>query len=179
MLSVEVTKIPPEGLDIDEALEPGEVHLEGEESFVLEKGGRLTCHVERQDDRTVQVRGHLSAMLSLECNRCLAPFPFEVAQNVELFYLPHREEDEEEDEVDLQDRDMVVAYYAGDLLDLGEVVREQFFLAAPMKRLCREDCAGLCPTCGANRNLHPCACPPEARDPRFSTLEKILGKSSS
>jgi uncharacterized protein len=179
MLSVEVPKIPPEGLDIDEALEPGEVHLEGEESFALKAGGKLTCHIERRDDRTVHVQGHLGAELSLECNRCLTPFPFPVQQNLELFYLPHREEDEEEDEVDLQERDMVVAYYAGDVLDLGDMVREQFFLAAPMKRLCREDCAGLCPTCGANRNLRPCECPEQARDPRFSTLARVLGKSSS
>ena len=48
---------------------------------------------------------------------------------------------------------MVVAYYDGDRLDLGEMVREQFFLAVPLRRLCREDCRGLCPTCGANRNL--------------------------
>ncbi len=47
------------------------------------------------------------------------------------------------------DRDMVVAYYKGDRLDLGEVVREQCFLSLPLKRLCREDCRGRCPTCGA------------------------------
>jgi len=47
-----------------------------------------------------------------------------------------------------------------------------------MKRLCGDACLGLCPTCGANRNLAPCACPPEA-DPRLSVLGKLLGGSSS
>ena len=180
MLSVDVTKIPPEGLDIDEALEPGEVHMEGEEDFFLKEGGRLACRVERGDDRTVHVRGHLGARLDLACNRCLAAFPFLVQQDLELFYLPHKNEDEEEeDEVRLSDRDMVVAYYSDDRLDLGEMVREQFFLAAPLKRLCREDCLGLCPACGANRNTVRCACPPQAPDPRLAPLARIFEKGSS
>jgi uncharacterized protein len=180
MLSVDVSKIPPEGLDIDEALEPGEVHVEGEEDFVLEEGGHLTCHLELADNRTVHVRGHLGALLDLTCNRCLVSFPFKVGQDLELFYLPHKDgEEEEEDEVQLSDRDMVVAYYQGEQLDLGEIVREQFFLTVPLKRLCREDCLGLCPTCGANRNLNPCQCPPEAKNTHLAGLGKIFDKGSS
>jgi uncharacterized protein len=178
MLSLDVVKIPPEGLDVDEALEKGEVHLEGEHSFSLEEGGRLRCHVERGDNHTVHVQGHLGATLTLECSRCLSPYSFPVQQELELFYLPHEEEAEEEDEVGLDDRDMVVAYYRDDRLDLGEMVREQFFLATPLKTLCREDCKGLCPTCGANRNLVACACP-QTTDPRFQSLSSLLGKGSS
>ena len=64
---------------------------------------------------------------------------------------------------------MVVAYYDGDRLDLGEMIREQLFLSVPLKRLCREDCRGLCPTCGVNRNRTPCDCPPDgAVDSRAS-----------
>jgi len=172
MLVVEVSSIPAEGLEVDEALSPGEVHVLGEESFALLEGGRLKCRLDRGDDHSIHVRGRLSARVGLQCGRCLEDFAFGLDQELDLFYLPHRadEEDEEEDEVELADRDMVVAYYQGERLDLGEMIREQFFLAVPMKRLCREECAGICPTCGANRNSRPCQCPPPEAGTRLLDL---------
>jgi DUF177 domain-containing protein len=172
MLVVELSSIPPEGLEANEALLPGDVHVEGEESFALLEGGTLQCRLDRGDDQSIHVRGRLSARLELECGRCLEAFPFTVDQELDLFYLPRGadEEDEEEDEVELADRDMVVAYYQGERLDLGEMIREQFFLGIPMKRVCREHCAGLCPTCGANRNARPCACPPVEGGTRLADL---------
>jgi uncharacterized protein len=59
------------------------------------------------------------------------------------------------------------------------MVREQLFLTIPMKRLCREDCGGLCPSCGANRNLTPCECTAEDLDPRLAPLKDLFGKGSS
>jgi uncharacterized protein len=180
MLVIEVSQIPPEGMDLHVPLDPGQVHVEGEESFALESGGTLRCNLERGDDRTVHVRGAVQARLRLECGRCLEPFQLPVSQDLDLFYLPHKadQDEEEEDEVELKDHEMVVAYYRDERLDLGEMLREQFILGLPMKRLCREDCRGLCPTCGANRNTAPCACPPET-DPRLSVLGKLLDGSSS
>ncbi len=185
MLVIELSSIPVEGLEVHEDLKPGEVHLEGEESFALLEGGRLDCRLDRGDDRSIHVRGRLSARLELQCGRCLENFPFAVDQDLDLFYLPHRaeDEDEEEDEVELADRDMVVAYYQGERLDLGEMLREQFFLTIPMKRLCREECAGICPTCGANRNARPCQCPPVEADARLGGLAAVFdlprGRKSS
>jgi len=172
MLVIEISSIPGEGLEVHEELKPGEVHLEGDESFALLEGGRLDCRLDRGDDQSVHVRGRLKARLELQCGRCLEPFPFALDQELDLFYLPHRAQDdeEEEDEVELADRDMVVAYYQGERLDLGEMIREQFFLAVPMKRLCREECAGICPTCGANRNSRPCQCPPPEAGTRLLDL---------
>jgi uncharacterized protein len=172
MLVIDISSIPPEGLEVHQDLKAGEVHLEGEESFALLEGGRLDCRLDRGDDQSIHVRGRLSARLELQCGRCLEAFPFAVDQDLDLFYLPHRAEDgeEEEDEVELADRDMVVAYYQGERLDLGEMIREQFFLAVPMKRLCREQCAGICPTCGANRNTRPCQCPPADAGMRLADL---------
>lgn len=184
MLVIEISSIPAEGLEVHEDLKPGEVHLEGDESFALLEGGRLDCRLDRGDDQSIHVRGQLKARLELQCGRCLEPFPFSVDQDLDLFYLPHRAEDEEEeDEVELGDRDMVVAYYQGERLDLGEMIREQFFLAIPMKRLCREQCAGICPTCGANRNARPCPCPPVEAATRLADLGAVFdlprGRKSS
>jgi uncharacterized protein len=176
VLVINVSRIPPEGLEVADDLEPGEVHLEGEDSFNLEPGGRMEGRLERGDDDSVHLRGSLSARLRLQCGRCLEPFILPVEQELDLFYLRRQRKDagEEEDEVELSDRDMVVAYYDGDVLDLGEMVREQFFLALPLKRLCREDCRGLCPTCGSNRNQARCECPPEAAASPFGSLRKLF-----
>lgn len=179
MLVIDVSAISDEGMDLNEALNPGEVHLQGDASFALEAGGSLRCHLERGDDRTVHVRGHLAARLGLECGRCLEPFGYTLEQDLDLFYLPHRADQEEEDEVDLTDREMVVAYYSQDRLDLGEMVREQFFLSIPMKRLCREDCLGLCLSCGSNRNVFQCGCPAPVANTRLAPFGKLFGKGSS
>jgi len=177
MLVINVSRIPPEGLEVRESLEPGEVHLEGEDSFDLAPGGRLDCRLERGEDESAHLRGRLSARLALQCGRCLEPFVLPLEQDLDLFYLRRGADDqgEEEDEVELADRDMVIAYYDGDELDLGEMVREQFFLAVPLKRLCREECRGLCPTCGANRNDVRCPCPPpEAAASPFGSLRTLF-----
>lgn len=180
MLVIEISQIPPEGLEFDEALDPTSVHVEGEGSFTLALGGTLRGHLERVDGNSVHVRGRLSAPLRLECGRCLEPFAVGLDQDLDLFYLPHRPDDdrEEEDEVELTDRDMVVAYYKGDRLDLGEVVREQCFLSLPLKPLCREDCRGRCPSCGRNRNAESCGCPApeEAGDARLAGLKKLFDR---
>src|SRR5688500_6025645 len=162
MLKVKVTHIPPEGKEVDEPLDPGQAHLEGEDSFTL-RGGRFRGLLERGDDESVHVRGHLTARLGLQCGRCLEPFDLDVDQPLDLFFLPHREGQglEEEEDVELRDRDMVIAYYRSDLLDLGEMAREQLFLGLPMRRVCRDTCKGLCPACGVNRNSVDCPCPPD------------------
>ena len=177
MLVIAPSRIPPEGMDLQVDLSPGELHLEAEEGFDFE-GGSLRGTLEKGDDQSVHVRGRLEARLGLRCGRCLEPFALAVDEEIDLFSLPHRpNEVEEEEAVELQDRDVVVAYYQGDRLDLAGIVREQLFLAVPMKRLCGEGCKGLCPSCGCNLNRDQCACKQEDTDPRLAPLRQIFEKS--
>src|SRR5688500_5586242 len=118
MLIIHVSQIPPEGLPVNADLVPAEVHLEGEETFVLRPGGTLRSHVARGEEESIHVRGRLAARLGLQCGRCLEPFELPVNQELDLFYLPHRPDattdgEEEEDDVGLSDHDMVVAFYRG------------------------------------------------------------------
>src|SRR5215469_6251135 len=69
-----------------------------------------------------------------------------------------------------------IGYYEGDSLLLEDVLREQTLLAVPLKVLCREDCKGLCPTCGKNRNVELCACAATTGDPRWEALKDIREK---
>jgi len=174
MLVLDVTKIPPEGQDVDSALTAGEVHVEGEESFALEAGGRLACRVEKGENESVHVRGRLTAQLGVDCSRCLTAFSYPVVQELDLFYLPRVAGLDSEEDAELSDRELVVAYYDGAQVDLGEMIREQLFLGVPMKRLCSDGCQGLCPSCGVDRNVSSCQCVPE--DEHVSPFAKLALK---
>ncbi len=179
-LLIDTSRIPPEGLGFDEVLDPPSVHLEGESEFRLRPDGRLRCHVELVDGTSIHVRGRLTATVERECGRCLEAYAVAVDHELDLFYLPRDAEqpEEQEDEVELSDREVVVGYYEGDRLDLGEVVREQLFLGLPLKPLCSELCRGLCPTCGKNLNAGDCGCPPpeEPADARLLPLRRLIDK---
>jgi uncharacterized protein len=164
MLQVTISKIPAEGLDVDEIVN-GEVLGIDPGELSTEKEGRFKAHVEKTEGGSLHVRGHLNLRTSGPCARCLAETPLVMDQELDLFFLPESEllsEYDDDEGAELQDRDLVVTFYKGDSLDLGGVVREQILLAQPMKRLCRQDCKGVCPTCGADRNLTKCDCPKEA-----------------
>ncbi len=180
MLLIEIPRIPSEGLDFDEALDATALHLEGESDVVLRPGGRVKCHVDRVDGNSIHVRGRFGAEIDAECGRCLERYPLDVGQELDLFYLPRAKGEplEQAEEVELSDHEVVVGYYEGEQLDLGEVLREQIVLALPLKPLCREDCRGRCPSCGQDRNTKPCACPPavEPEDARLAPLRKLFGK---
>ena len=64
--------------------------------------------------------------------------------------------------------------YESDLLDITEPVRESLLLAVPLQALCREDCRGLCPVCGADRNEGDCGCDTTSVDPRLAALKQFI-----
>jgi uncharacterized protein len=180
MLLIDIPRIPPEGLDLDEALDTAALHMEGETEVEVAAGTRLVCHVYVVDGATVHVRGRLAGNLATDCGRCLERYLLALAQELDLFYLPRAAErpQEQDEEVELSDRDVVVGYYDGERIDLAEVMREQILLGVPLKRLCREDCKGRCASCGRDLNQGACACPPvaEPEDPRLAPLRKLFDR---
>ena len=66
-----------------------------------------------------------------------------------------------------------VGYYEGNGLPLNDVLREVVLLALPMQLVCSEDCKGICPVCGQNRNQRACGCQPVAADDRWSKLKDL------
>jgi uncharacterized protein len=79
----------------------------------------------------------------------------------------------DDDGVEVLDDDLGVSFYKGDEIDLGQLMREQFYLSLPMKPLCSPDCKGLCPQCGINRNRETCTCDTKWIDPRFEALKRL------
>jgi uncharacterized protein len=122
------------------------------------------------DGRDVLVQGRLSATVPQVCSRCLESFPAAVHPRVDVRLVPRPATG---DNVELGEDDLDVDFYANDLLDLAALIETETTLALPMKPLCRDDCRGLCPTCGANRNLAPCECPGRTADPRLAVLGRM------
>jgi uncharacterized protein len=129
-------------------------------------------------DQHFQVSGRILATLELECGRCLERYRLPVDLEVDLTYVPHPGEGTAggHDEVELSDEDLTTAFYRDEVLDLGHLLREQFYLAMPMRPLCRETCRGLCPQCGANLNTDTCGCQAAWQDPRLAGLRAIIDK---
>jgi len=179
MLVIDLTNIPAEGLEVDADLDSGSLHLAANEEFTLAEGGRLQGRMTLGQEGLVQVTGRVNARLGLSCGRCLEAYDLAVDGPIELVYLPRDPAvSADENAVGLSDRDMVVAYYEGEQLDLGEMVREQLLLSLSMKRLCREDCRGICANCGANRNHATCACPEAEPVSPLAPLGQLVGSDA-
>ncbi|HZR81933.1 MAG TPA: DUF177 domain-containing protein [Candidatus Binatia bacterium] len=104
------------------------------------------------------------------CARCLEPFLLDVDEAFEFVLTPV---DAAGDAAELRAEDLSLSTYAGDEVDLAPLVEEQTILALPTRALCREDCRGLCPTCGVNRNAEACGCAEKAPDPRLAVLRGL------
>jgi uncharacterized protein len=130
-----------------------------------------------KDGEQFHLVGSVKAMLDLACGRCLDDFRFPVDASFDVLYLPHAQ-NAGEGELEVEDDDLTTAYYRDDQIDLAQLVREQFYLAVPMKPLCRDDCKGLCPQCGTNLDTGSCDCRPEWEDPRLAPLKQFQKRES-
>jgi uncharacterized protein len=134
----------------------------------------LAFQIHKDKDR-FRLVGTVAAELELACSRCLEPYRLPIAAQFDVRYLPASEASAAvEREVDAED--LETSYYRNDEIDLNELLREQFYLALPMKPLCSEDCRGLCMQCGTNLNASRCDCAPGWDESPFAAL-KGLGRS--
>ena len=125
-----------------------------------------------KDKQQFRLVGRVLTMLELTCGRCLEPFTMPVDAEFDLRYQPHTL-NHGEGEREIEEDDLTTAFYEHDEIDLGHLMREQFYLALPMKPLCADTCRGLCPACGTNRNRGTCACDPRWEDPRLAALKAL------
>ena len=175
------------GIDrIDRTYEPGAFGsaIADPDDFRVAGPVHLDLNVKKEGSR-VEFRGRLVASLEVACSRCLEPFVVPVDARVDLTYLPLTDpaatappartspKDSDDDGEEVKDEDLGVTFYSGDAIDLGQLMSEQFYLALPMKPLCTDDCQGLCPVCGTNRNRETCSCESTWVDPRFDALRKF------
>jgi len=120
----------------------------------------------------IRVSGSLHTRIELNCARCLEPVTEEINRDFDLYYRPAEEQPPAE-EAQLKDEDTDIGFFQGDGLFLSDVLAEQVLLSVPMKAICRSDCRGLCPHCGANLNSEECRCESRGTDPRLAPLARL------
>jgi len=118
--------------------------------------------------RGFSLDGQVTGTVRLRCSRCLKEYAVALDERVTLRLVPASQAPRDE-ETQLSRDDLDVRYYEELVVDLAELATEQVQLAAPLKPLCREECQGLCPRCGADLNQGFCACP-RATDSRWTPL---------
>jgi uncharacterized protein len=125
----------------------------------------------------VRAQGQLRTVVRFACSRCLCPvsYPLEIEldETCALTEMDapsaYRETDEDAEPIPIVDDDVV---------DLSELVRQSLVVAVPSTVLCREDCRGLCPSCGCDLNEQSCDCEREKTDPRWAALRELLDRNA-
>src|SRR5438552_2230952 len=158
----------PRGFDFE--LEPQPLDLE-ESDVSLNSSVRATGEVVKTAAEIV-VKGSITGDVEIEFSRCLKP----VDQKLDIefqanFVTPEHFAVDKENEVSASDLDTDVL--EGDRIDLKDVVREQILLNISEQVFCKPECKGLCPKCGADRNLIDCKCDLNETDPRWAALKNL------
>ena len=154
----------------DRTFQPNEPGRD-EEAYRVVAPVELGFDIHKDKDR-FRLAGRLRTELELSCSRCLEPYRFPVDVQFDQRYLPAAEASTEADR-EVESDDLETSYYRNDHIDLAELMREQFYLALPMKPLCVDECKGLCPQCGTNLNTNACTCTPAWEDPRLAALRAL------
>ncbi len=139
--------------------------------FRLSGDVRVTGEI-RKGSAQVDVTGLINAPAEVDCTRCLEPVSRDLTIEVAASFVASENfASDKEREVSHEDLDVDVL--DGDRLDLIQLVREQIVLNFPEQVFCEPNCKGLCPKCGANRNLIDCKCDLDETDPRWAALKNL------
>ena len=162
---IKISELQPEGLAVRDV---GQFSTSpfADPSWQLES---LSLRVQ-PDGADVLVQGQLEATVPQTCGRCVEPLRTRVTVDVDACLAPRPAAG---DNVELRADDLDTDFYANDELDLGALIETETTLALPMRPLCREDCRGLCPVCGVNRNFTSCECRERQPDPRLAVLRQL------
>ena len=117
------------------------------------------------------IKGEVEGELIFSCDRCLERFQYFQKETFEVTMSPAYSEEGLTGDFMLSTEELEVGIYQGECVYLQKIVEEQILLGLPMKKICSENCQGICPQCGNNLNTHSCICPPsDNTDHPFSCL---------
>ena len=169
-MRIELEKLGKHGTIFTHVYQPGELAL-GEETVRLTRPPEVSGSV-KPDGRQMRVKGTIKAQAEVECDRCLESIIIPVNADFEISYVPVREYAASETP-ELDEDDLNVSVFDDKIIDIDALAREQVLLALPSRSLCRDDCKGLCPVCGINRNMQACQCESREVDPRWKALKDL------
>ena len=113
----------------------------------------------------ISVDFRITAQVERTCSRCLESFKEEVQVDSNYVFVKEAKDDKEDYYI-----------YKSDKVDITDIVLGDIAAKLAMKPLCNENCKGLCPVCGKNKNSIDCKCKSEEIDPRMQALSKLLDR---
>lgn len=125
-----------------------------------------------KEGKTIFIDLTLSGAVMVDCSRCLEEFEYPINEARQLTFFPD-EEEELGEESEFEEKDFERSFYHDNCLDLDEIIREETALLLPFNPSCKEDCKGLCSSCGKNLNENNCSCSNEIIDRRFEVLKGL------
>jgi uncharacterized protein len=157
----------------DETFEPGQIDFTGEN---LEQSSPLIAKGQAEQlphtEGELRIQGRYTVEMRAQCDRCLSTARFPLDAGFDLFYRPASIITGEA-EVEIDEGEAEMGFYEDGGIELEEILREQVLLAFPMQRVCDENCKGICPVCGKNRNETTCDCKLETTDDRWGALRNL------
>jgi uncharacterized protein len=174
-----VTEIPGGGLDVFASRGRASIPriLEGMDASPLTVcrlvDAELQLSVESGD---LLMEGSFEAEGESPCDRCSETVTVRFGKAFHTVLAPMGEEPKAPGAVELHADDLDVGYYDGKGIEVNDVFWEQAALEIPLKVVCSEDCKGICPTCGANRNREECSCGTSSTPGAFDALKNLKGK---
>ncbi|HBO69757.1 MAG TPA: hypothetical protein DD658_06335 [Deltaproteobacteria bacterium] len=174
---IRVTEIPREGLDVPGTRGNAWVGhlLEGMDSSPLTGCKVLSATLFLSlEGRELETNGSFVAEGECPCDRCSEPVKVRMEREFRTRFVPSDRGPAGSGELELMPDDLDLGFYDGAGIEVNDIFREQVVLAIPAKVLCREECRGLCPSCGADRNREPCDCPEEPGRKPFDVLKTLL-----
>lgn len=169
-MQIALDKLKESGGTFAHVYDARELQLDDAEVRLVEAGevsGRV-----RRDGNEVVLQGKLHAKLEVVCGRCLQPVELPVTAEFNERFV-RAVSWAAEDQHELQEEDLNLAVFDGEAIELDDLVREELLLAVPVNVLCSEDCRGLCPNCGIDRNLKSCQCEDNEIDSRWQELKHL------
>lgn len=177
-MRIEVESLTGAARPFTHTYRPEEVALGEEEHARLTSEAKVEGAASRKGEE-IRLRGKIETEVEVACDRCLAPLRLPLEVEFDTAFIPREAEAVKAENVELLAADLGLSAYEGDAVDLDELVREQITLALPSRRLCREECKGLCERCGADLNAGECDCERGEVDPRWSALADLSKSSKS
>ena len=144
----------------------GPLTVKGQAELIVEHRGP------KEFVEDIRLRAEFSGRFEQLCARCLEPVEKPLEGTFDLIFRPGGVDNVPGEHAITED-ETEIGYYEQSGLLLEDAVREQVLLTLPGRTLCREDCKGLCPHCGINRNLASCECVEKPIDPRLAPLAGI------
>ena len=170
VMRIELDRLQEFGGRFSHTYQVGELSIDDEETHLTgpaEVQGKI-----KRSGETVEVSGELRATIEVPCGRCLKSVAVPLTADFDEKFVPAvswRSEEQHE----LTEDDLNLSVFDGEAVELDEVVREEILLAVPGHVLCSEDCRGLCPNCGIDRNLGSCQCESKEIDSRWQKLKDL------